>query len=245
MGDAPAAAAGCQRLAGVGAGDGAGLRPRPRPASIPFPGRPRPAFRVPDGVVVLHRQPGDRAGPALRLPADVLPARPGPTTRVAGRGSGGDRNLLRPFRRHRCAGEVASLHRALQPRRGGPGGRERLTVPRVAGGLVGRVRGVGWIECSACRLRWGLAIESDIAGDEADRGPWRRRPERQERPAGKRLVLPELHAPGKPRVRSRRTGATSRSPAKAGSITSGARARSARRPSAGIGTACSSATAAT
>lgn len=68
--------------AGLGAQDhvrgrraGIGLEERRAGPRAEVPGRPREPSRLPHRVVVLHRQPLDRRGAPLRLPAHVLPRR--------------------------------------------------------------------------------------------------------------------------------------------------------------------------
>ena len=139
-------AAGRSRTSGARArAGGAAARPRPthrrfarvtEPRAFRLPARPRPALRVPDRVVVLHRQPRGGRRRALRLPAHVLPPRPlaRPAARRAGLAH--EPGLLRPLRGHRRRRRpprAAERFCAAAPR--GLAGAEGEPFARLARGL--------------------------------------------------------------------------------------------------------------
>ncbi len=77
------------------------LRPRPGAAALRFPRRPRTAPGFRNRVVVFHRPPAKPGRPPLRLPADLLPPRPGRRGNAARIGLGHPAALFRPLHDHR------------------------------------------------------------------------------------------------------------------------------------------------
>ena len=206
-------------------------------ATVPPPPGPRPALRVPDRVVVLHRPPRRGRRAALRLPAHVLPPRASRRAAAARPGLRTNQVYFAHFAITDVAGRRHEFCRALEPRSRGPRGRHGRAVRGLARGLAGRRRERRRQLGAPSRARPATgASTSQLGRDEAARRSTAiagcRRRAREPGNASYYVGYTRMTATGPTCPQEGRPWPCT---ARRGSTTSGARARSVEAPWAGTG----------